>query len=147
MKIIFASDHAGFDLKEELKVHVASLGHEIEDLGAHELDPSDDYPTFILPAARAVADSGDLVRGIILGGSGQGEAIAANRVVGIRAAVYYGGPNDIITLSREHNDANVLSLGARFISVEEAKEVVTLWLATPFGGDERHVRRIAALDS
>ncbi len=153
MKVIFASDHAGFTLKEILRAHVATLGYEVEDMGAHMYDVEDDYPDVIRPAAKRVAELGSEALGIILGGSGQGEAIIANRVPGIRAVVYYGAPAhghghgaDIIVLSREHNDANVLSLGARFLSEDDAKDAVTLWLETKFSSDERHVRRIAKID-
>ena len=144
MKIFVATDHAGFELKEKLKPFIESLGHEVEDLGAHELNKEDDYPDLITPAAHAVAKDSDS-RGIILGGSGQGEAIAANRIFGVRAVVYYGGSEQILTLSREHNDANILSIGARFLNEKEAKEAVELWLRTPFSGEERHLRRIKKL--
>ena len=155
MKIYLASDHAGFPLKEKLKTFLAEHGHEVIDGGAYQHDASDDYPDFVLPVAKAV--SGDpLVRGIILGGSGQGEAIAANRVAGVRAIVYYGPPClrageaggslDIVKLSREHNNANILSLAARFMNEEEAKEAVRLFLETPFNGDARHQRRIKKID-
>ena len=146
MKIYFAADHAGFDLKGELMGYVQDeLGYEIEDCGAFHMDEGDDYTDFIGVAARHVGEEAD-TRAIILGGSGQGEAIAANRVKGVRAAVYYGGPAEIVTLSREHNDANILSLGARFLSTEEAKNAVKLWLDTSFSGDERHERRLTHLD-
>lgn len=142
MKIFFATDHAGFELKESLLAFVQDeLGFEVEDLGAYELNPDDDYPDFIEKAARAVSETG--ARAIIFGGSGQGEALVANKFPAIRAAVWYGGPLDIITLSREHNDANVLSIGARFVTFDEAKEAVKLWLNTDFSGDERHVRRLS----
>jgi ribose 5-phosphate isomerase B len=144
MKIALATDHAGFELKETLKVHLAEAGHEVVDCGAG-VDPNDDYPDFIRAAAEKVSGR-EVERGIILGGSGQGEAIAANRVPGVRAVVYYGEPSDILRLSREHNDANMLSLGARFLATEEAKNAVTVWLNTPFSGDERHVRRINKLE-
>ena len=141
MKIFLATDHAGFELKEKLKPFLQKLGYEVEDFGAYELNPEDDYPDFIVPAMKTVAENlGSF--GIILGGSGQGEAIVANRIKGIRAVVYYGGKEEIIKLSREHNDANVLSLGARFLSEDEAKEAIELWLRTPFSGEERHLRRI-----
>lgn len=145
MRIYIASDHAGFELKKELIEHLKSKGHEVEDMGAHEYDEADDYPDFIYPCAQKVTDdTGSL--GIVIGGSGQGEAMVANKVKGIRAVVYYGGSStasglDIIRLSKEHNNANVLSLGARFLSVDEAKETVDLWLSTKFAG-ERHQRRI-----
>lgn len=145
MKIYIGTDHAGFELKEKLKVFLGEIGYVVEDMGANTYDEKDDYPDLIRPVAEAIAREKD-ARGIIIGGSGQGEAICANRVSGVRAAVYYGGPVDIVVLSREHNDANILSLGARFIDEEEAQEVVKLWLATPFSGDERHVRRIRKID-
>lgn len=146
MKIYLGADHAGFELKEKIVPFLKELGYEIEDMGAHSLEALDDYPDFIRPTAEAVARDKSS-RGIILGGSGQGEAMCANRVSGVRAAVYYGGAVDIVVLSREHNDANILSLGARFIEVEEAKEVARLWLETPFSGDERHMRRIQKIDA
>src|SRR5688572_26745671 len=107
MKIYLASDHAGFELKEKLKRHLEGPGFEIEDCGAFSFDPNDDYPKFIRLAVRAVADDPERRKAIILGGSGEGEAMVANRYHGVRATVYYGGPMDIIKLSREHNDANV----------------------------------------
>ena len=143
--IFIASDHAGFDLKAVLTKHLSEIGHSVVDKGAFEKNESDDYPDFVTAAAQAVAENPGS-RGIVIGGSGQGEAICANRVKGIRAALYYGGNTEIIKLSREHNDSNILSLGARFISIEEAKEAVSLWLTIPFSNDERHLRRIAKLD-
>ena len=143
MHIHIASDHAGFELKKTLVKFLREQGHNVQDMGADEFGAGDDYPDFILPMALKVAeDTGSF--GIAIGGSGQGEAIVANRVPGICAAVWYGGErgDEIIRLSREHNDANVLSIGARFVSEEEAKHAVDLWLSTPFSGAERHVRRI-----
>lgn len=146
MKIALAAGHAGFELKKKLKAFVESLGHEVEDFGAHELDPADDYPDFVIPAARAVAE-GKADRAIIIGGSGQGEAMGANRMKGVRAAVLHGGAMDkVVRLSREHNDANVLALGARLMDSNVAKRAVETWLNTKFPGDERHVRRIKKLD-
>lgn len=145
MKIYIGTDHAGFELKESLVSFLSTEKYDVEDLGARSFEALDDYPDFIRPVAEAVVrDQG--ARGIILGGSGQGEAMCANRVKGARAAVYYGGAVDIVVLSREHNNANILSLGARFIETEEAKEVVRVWLETPFSGEEKHVRRIKKLD-
>ena len=144
MKIYLASDHAGFDLKQFLETHLKDLGHEVEDCGALKMDPLDDYPDFIIPAAEKVVKN-PYSRGIIMGGSGQGEAIAANRLKGIRAVVYYDGPIEIVTLSRTHNNANILSLGARFITQEKAAEAVDLWLSEPFEGG-RHKKRIDKLD-
>lgn len=145
MKVYVASDHAGFALKRALVPFLVSLGHEAIDLGPAAEAPEDDYPDLVGPAADAVARDPES-RAIVLGGSGEGEAIVANRRRGVRAAVYYGGPKEIVRLSRDHNDANVLALGARFLSEEEAKEAVALWLATPFSGEERHSRRIGKID-
>ncbi len=144
IKIILATDHAGFELKENVKVWMENEGYTVEDFGAFTYDKDDDYPDYIIPAARVVAGSANAM-GIIFGGSGQGEAMAANRVKGARAVVYYDGPETIIRLSRQHNNANILSLGARFISAEKAKKVIALWLREPFAG-ERHERRIKKLD-
>ncbi|MBP9772162.1 MAG: RpiB/LacA/LacB family sugar-phosphate isomerase [Candidatus Pacebacteria bacterium] len=157
MKIALGADHAGFALKEELKRWLEENGHTVFDYGATDENPDDDYPDFILPAARAVA-MGEADRALVLGSSGQGEGIAANRLKGVRALVYYGPEDpllethktgvqkDLITVSREDNDSNVLALGASFVSLEEAQEVVTRWLETPFTGEERHIRRIKKLD-
>ena len=123
--IYLASDHAGFELKNQIKSYLEEeLNLEAEDMGAHEYTPEDDYPHFIIPAARKVGERPDTNKGIVLGGSGQGEAIAANKIKGVRALLYYGGPLDIVKLSREHNNANVLSLGARFLNEKEAKEAL-----------------------
>src|SRR3989344_6237554 len=120
MKVYVAADHAGFALKQKLVASVRELGFEVQDMGPATLNPDDDYPDFIIPVAQAVvADT--TAFGIVLGKSGQGEAMAANRVVGARAAVYYGGPLELVALSRKHNNANMLSLGAEFLAEEEAK--------------------------
>ncbi len=156
MKIFIGTDHAGYELKEALKVYLSGLGHEVEDMGALHYVETDDYPDFIKPVAEGVAKDKSSF-GIILGGSGQGEAMCANRIKGVRAAVFYGQelPDaghrksdsfEIVKLAREHNDANILSLGARFISIDEAKFACELFLSSPFSGDERHVRRIKKLD-
>ncbi len=161
MKVYFAADHAGFDLKNVLVNFVrGELGHETEDCGAFEKDPNDDYPEIIASACRSIVrDTAEGIecRGIILGASGQGEAMAANRFQNVRAAVYYGAAGqqtdasgislDMLASIRGHNDSNVLSLGARFLSESEAKHAVQSWLAAPFTGDERHVRRIGKLDT
>lgn len=158
MKVYFAADHAGFVMKNALVEHVRTLGHDAEDLGAFELAPEDDYPDFILPLAeRVAAEPGS--RGIIVGGSGQGEAMCANRVAGVRAAVFYGPMRvtaaleveggrsedgfDAVRLPRRHNDANVLSIGARFVSAEEADEAVRIFLSTDASAAPRHARRLA----
>ena len=149
MYICVASDHAGFALKGDICAYLKDEGHEVSDMGPHELDLQDDYPDYCIPLAQAVAKkstSDDFVLGVVIGFSGQGEAIACNRVPGARATVYYGGPAEVLRLSREHNNANILSLGAKFLSVDEAKEAVAVWLSTDFSHGERHVRRIEKLD-
>ena len=145
MKIHIATDHAGLELKNIIRDYLISKGYEVTDHGAHEYDALDDYPDYIFPCAKAVASDLES-RGIILGGSGQGEAMAANRVKGVRAAVFYNGPVEIVKLSREHNNANILSLGARFMTEDEIYGVIEMWLDEPFGGG-RHQRRIDKLDS
>ena len=144
MKIHLATDHAGLELKEKVKLYLSDLNYEVIDHGAYEYDALDDYPDFIFPCANAVSNDPES-KGIILGGSGQGEAMAANRVKGVRAAVFYNGPDEIIKLSRQHNNANILSLGARFMSEEEMYEVIEVWLSTDFESG-RHQRRIEKLD-
>ena len=164
MKIYIGSDHAGYELKEKLKVYLneLALGYEVIDKGAFKYDADDDYPDFVRPVAEAVVADKDS-RGIILGGSGQCEAICANRIKSVRAAVFYGGvmakeavdvegrkstdPFEIIKLARLHNNANILSIGARFVSVDEAKFAVELFLSTLFSESERHTRRINKIDS
>lgn len=144
MKVYIGSDHAGYELKEKLKIFLIELGYKVEDKGAYKLDNNDDYPDFIVPVAESVAKNEGSF-GIVLGGSGEGEQISANKVEGIRAIEYYGGNLDIVRLGREHNNANILSLGARFIKEEEAKEAVKLFIETNFSGEERHMRRINKL--
>jgi ribose 5-phosphate isomerase B len=145
MNIHIATDHAGYDLKEHLKSFLQKQGHQVTDHGAFSYDTDDDYPDFVIPCAEAVAkDSKSL--GIIIGGSGQGEALCANKITGIRAGVYYGGDLEIVSLLKEHNNANILSLGARFITSDQAEQAVTLFLETEFSGDERHVRRLGKLE-
>ncbi|MBE76786.1 MAG: ribose-5-phosphate isomerase [Candidatus Marinimicrobia bacterium] len=145
MKIHLATDHAGLELKDKIKQHLIELGNDVIDHGAYEYDALDDYPDFITPCAKAVAEDSKC-RGIILGGSGQGEAMAANRINGVRAAVFYNGPKEIIELSRQHNNANILSLGARFMSEEEIYQIIKIWFNTDFEGG-RHQRRIDKLDN
>jgi ribose 5-phosphate isomerase B len=147
MKIYFASDHAGFEMKGSLIEFVKELGFTVEDCGAYELNPNDDYPEFVKKAAKAVSEATDGSRAIVLGGSGQGEDMVADKFPDVRSAEYYGGNLEIIRLSREHNDANVLSLGARFLSLDEAKEAVKIWLETEFLGEERHKRRIGEIEN
>lgn len=160
MKIALTTDHSGYEALKQLRIFLESLGHECVDYGPTKFDAEDDYPDFMFPAAEAVA-SGQCDRGIIMGGSGQGEAISANRFRNVRCAVFYGpvvakvaidadgnmsdDPYEIIKLSRQHNDANMLSLSARFLTMEEMREAVQIWLETPFSFVERHERRIKKL--
>jgi len=141
MKIHLATDHPGFEHKEFLKAFLLEQGYEVVDHGAKELDENDDYPDFVTPCAQAIANSPE-DKAIIFGGSGEGEAMCANRVKGVRAVVYYGGSAEILTFSRDHNDANILSIGARFVNMEDVPNIVKMWLETPFSGNERHVRRL-----
>ena len=142
--IVLATDHAGFELKEHVKRFLLKKGYDIKDFGALEYNGLDDYPDFILPAAKYI--SKHKLIGIIFGGSGQGEAMAANRINGIRAAVFYNGPDEIVELSRLHNNANILSIGARFVNNQEVEKVIELWLSTDFE-EGRHEKRINKLDS
>jgi len=142
--IVLATDHAGFKLKEYVKRFLIEKGYDIKDFGALEYDGLDDYPDFILPAAKYISEH--KLIGIIFGGSGQGEAMAANRIKGIRAAVFYNGPDEIVELSRLHNNANILSIGARFVNNQEVEKVIELWLSTDFE-EGRHEKRINKLDS
>jgi ribose 5-phosphate isomerase B len=142
MRVYLGSDHAGFELRAILRAHVAQLGHEPVDCGAHTLQLDDDYPPpCITAAARTVADPGSL--GIVLGGSGNGEQIAANKVRGVRAALVWS--DETARLAREHNDANIISIGARDHPDADAMRFVEIFLATPFSREARHERRIAML--
>lgn len=141
MKIAIGSDHAGFRYKEAIREYLSTKGHEVQDLGTYSEDPVD-YPVFIRPVAEAVA-AGTCERGIVLGGSGNGEAIVANRVPGIRCALCWDLRS--ARFGREHNDANVISIGQRMVSIEAALEIVDVWLATPFKGG-RHADRIRQID-
>lgn len=143
MRVHLAADHAGFELKQHLAGHLAAAGHEVVDHGAEEYDAQDDYPPFCFDAAEAVVadDSGSL--GIVIGGSGNGEQIAANKVVGVRAAL--GWSLQTAQLARQHNDANVLAIGGRMHSLDEATAIADAFLAEPFSGDARHARRIGEL--
>ena len=164
MKIAVTTDHTGFaynGLFEELKVFIEALGHEVVNFGPKELDMGDDYPDFMFPAAHAVAN-GDCEAGVIMGGSGQGEAMAANRVKGVRCTLFYGlavakepidaeghmsdDPYEILRLSRQHNHANMLSLSSRFLGKDEMKNAIEVWLSTPYSDVERHTRRVRKLD-
>jgi len=142
MRIHIGSDHAGLDFKSRIISHLSSQGHDVVDHGPHTLDPLDDYPVFCIPAAEATAADPESL-GIVLGGSGNGEQIAANKVKGVRAALVWNEATAIA--AREHNDANVIAIGGRMHTEEEALALVDLFLATPFTHDERHVRRIALI--
>ena len=158
MKVYFATDHSGLKMKNTLLFYVRDeLGHEVEDCGAHVYEDQDDYPDYIKKAAQKVADAPAQHKAIVLGASGQGEAMVANRFPGVRATVFYGEPTakqtdmngnklSIIAGSRSHNDANVLAIGARFVTIEVAKEAVAEWLSIAFNEEERHVRRIKKID-
>lgn len=151
-KILISSDHAGFDLKNKILSFLKEKGYEVADMGPQILDKEDDYPLTISPLAFKVASSSEKYFGIVIGKSGQGEAMVCNRYPGIRAMVYYGqnktgNADQILKLSREHNDANIISLGADFITEEEAKEAILTWLQTPFSNEEKHIRRNGMLDS
>jgi ribose 5-phosphate isomerase B len=145
-KIYIGSDHAGFVMKEKLIPFIKKMGYEVIDCGDYKYNESDDFPIFISRVAEAVAHDPLNNRGIILGGSGQGEAIIANRFPNVRAIVYYGEPGivkslKIVKLGREHNDSNILSFGARFINLSQAKRAVKVWLKTPFLTDPKYARR------
>lgn len=142
MRIHIGSDHAGLELKTVLIDHLKSVGHEVIDHGPYEYDALDDYPLFCIPAAKAVAEDPDSL-GIVLGGSGNGEQIAANKVKGVRAALVWS--NEIAKLAREHNNANVISIGGRMHSPEVCKELIDTFIATSFSFDERHMRRIGQI--
>jgi ribose 5-phosphate isomerase B len=147
MKIYIATDHAGYDMKEALASYIEKdLGYTVADMGAHQNDPNDDYPDFIELAAQEVSHDPSTSRAVILGGSGQGEAIVANRYPKVRCAVFYGGSLDVVKLSREHNNSNILSIGSRFLTLDDAKAAVKLWLETPFLDEERHTRRLKKIE-
>ena len=140
MRVYIGSDHAGFELKQHLVQWLLTAGHEVVDVGADALDPADDYPPYCIDAAtRTVADPGSL--GIVIGGSGNGEQIAANKVRGVRAALAWS--EETAQLARAHNDANVVGIGARMHTPEQAVDIVTAFLQTPFSREDRHARRIA----
>ncbi len=159
--IYLATDHAGFELKNVLIEYVKELGHEPHDCGALEYDVTDDYPPLIASAARKLsedASAGKESHAIVIGASGQGEAMVANRFKGVRCALYYGAPKSsqidaagkelsMLQSTRIHNNANALSLGARFLTEAEAKEAVRIWLDTTFSGEERHARRVQQIDT
>ncbi|HWR84587.1 MAG TPA: ribose-5-phosphate isomerase [Rhodoglobus sp.] len=146
MRIHIATDHAGLEFSEDLQQHLRSAGHEVVDHGPKEYDPLDDYPSFCISAALAVVrdqQAGLECLGIVFGGSGNGEQIAANKVEGVRAALVWSESTAL--LARQHNDANVIAIGARQHTVEQAKHFIDVFVAEPFSGEERHARRIAQL--
>jgi ribose 5-phosphate isomerase B len=147
MKILLATDHAGFELKNKIFAYLKSENFDVEDMGAHVFDKEDDYPKIMVPTAMRVVSDPENTKAIIFGKSGNGEAMVSNRFPGIRAAVYHGKNLEIVRLSREHNDANILSVAAGFVDEEEAKEAVKIFIATAFSGDPRHVRRNEMLDN
>jgi ribose 5-phosphate isomerase B len=156
MQVFLAADHAGLSIKAKLLEALSEDGHSVQDMGAFAFDPEDDYPDVVMPFAHKVVAADAM--GIVFAGSGQGEAMCANRVSGIRAAVFYGQVHaaggidrdgsagndgyDIVRLARKHNNANILSIGSRFVSSQEALAAVRIFLDTPFSGDERHERRL-----
>ena len=158
MQIFLASDHAGFELKEKIKVFLKDKGYDVVDCGAQTFNKDDDYPDFISQAAEQVSKDSENSKAIVFGGSGQAEAMVANKYGGIRCALFYSAaapfgvadvtgrtsedPLEMIRLTREHNNANVLSIGARFVDEETAKKIAEMWLVTTFNNEPRHVRRI-----
>ena len=153
MKIFIGTDHAGYVLKEKLVSFLKLQGYEVIDKGAFEYEEKDDYPDFVIPVAKEISKNPDTTRGIILGGTGEGEAIAANKFPHVRAVVYYGkakplvdDESDIIIRSRQHNNSNILSIGARYFTEESMMDAVNLWLNTAFSKDEKHIRRLGKID-
>ena len=144
MRVHIGSDHAGLELKKALVEHLKSSGHDVVDHGPHVYDALDDYPVFCIPAAQGVANENGSF-GIVLGGSGNGEQMAANKVKGIRAALVWSV--ETAKLAREHNDANVIAIGGRMHPIEVCKELIDVFLATPFSNDERHIRRIGQVSN
>lgn len=152
-KIFIGTDHAGYVLKEKLVSSLKLQGYEVIDKGAFEYNENDDYPDFVIPVAQEVSKDPNNTKGIILGGTGEGEAITANRFPHVRAVAYYGqsecvvdNESDIVIRSRQHNNSNILSLGARYLTEEKMMEAVNLWLNTSFSFDERHIRRLGKID-
>ena len=144
MRVHIGSDHAGLELKNALVEHLKNSGHDVVDHGPHVYDALDDYPVFCIPAAQSVANEKGSF-GIVLGGSGNGEQMAANKVKGIRAALVWSV--ETAKLAREHNDANVIAIGGRMHPIEVCKELIDVFLATPFSNDERHIRRIGQVSN
>lgn len=147
LTIHLATDHAGLLHKDAVKTWLTHEGFVVVDHGAYELNPTDDFTDTVALAARAVSEHPLVSRGIVFGGSGQGEAMIANRFPRVRATVFYGGDTSIITLSREHNDANILSIGARFVDIDTTKQIIWDWLHAEALTDEKYARRNAEIDS
>jgi len=154
MKIFIGTDHAGFVLKEKIVMSLKADGHEVIDKGAFTYHEEDDYPDFVIPVAQEISKDPNNSMGIILGATGQGEAMAANKFPHVRAVVYYGEAHsvvddeaDVIVRSRAHNNSNILSLGARYLSEETVMAPVNRWLTTEYSGEERHVRRLGKIDA
>lgn len=145
--LLIGSDHAGFRLKGELIDFLEEGRIQVQDMGPFSFDPQDDYPDTLAPLLRKLAAEPEKIAAIIIGGSGQGEAIFANRFPHVRAAVYHEHNPEIVRLARQHNNSNVLSLGARFLTPDQARDAVWLWLTTPFSGEARHQRRIEKIES
>lgn len=145
MRIYIGSDHAGFEMKRNLTAFLIENKFEVYDCGPKQYDHEDDYPDFVSIVASSVSRDRDSM-GIVMGWSGTGEEIVANRFPNVRCAMFYGGNKHILTLARQHNDSNMLSLAAHFITTQEAKEAVLLWLKTPFSGEPRHMRRIKKIE-
>lgn len=153
MKIFIGTDHAGYGFKEKLVLFLRGQGYEVVDKGAYQYNEGDDYPDFVIPVAEEVSKDPNSSMGIVLGATGQGEAMVANKFPHVRAFAYYGESKcvvdddaDIIVRSREHNNSNVISLGARYLTEERVIEAVTLWLKTPFTSEKRHLRRLEKMD-
>jgi ribose 5-phosphate isomerase B len=145
MKVYIAGDHAGYKLKEKVRAWLESEGHRVKDFGPLEFNKLDDYPDFTLPLAEAVAKDRKSM-GVVIAGSGIGECIAANKVKGIRAVLYHAKSNFFIRTSRIHDNANVLCLGSRFLTLGEVKSAIKLWLGTKFPGEKRHKRRLGKIE-
>ena len=145
--IYISGDHAGFKIKQKIIPWLEKQGHKVIDCGPFKYKKDDDYPDFVIPMAKKVAKNKDS-RGVIIAGSGQGEVVAANRIRGIRTVLYYGyvSPQRVLKLSRAHNDSNVISMGAKVLSVKQIKQAIKIWLAAPFSNSTRHKRRLKKLD-
>jgi len=144
ISVYLGSDHAGFYLKEKLRKYLEKKEFSVADMGAYSYNEKDDYVDFAVKTARKVAKHKDSL-GIVFGGSGQGEAMTANKIKGVRCAVYYGGNDKILKLSKEHNDSNMLSIGARFVNSKEINKIIDIWMKTKFTNHLRHIRRIKKL--